>query len=81
MGLVNWLRGRQTAEGLSDTEFARRLDLDPSTWWYLRHGRRGAGRRVIAKVLRAYPEERDALVRILSTMDTSPTTGDCEAVA
>ncbi len=65
MDLVTWLRMRQKQLGLTDTAFARKLGIDQSTWWYISHEKRAVGRRVIRKILEAFPEDRNTIIDLL----------------
>ena len=74
MDLVRWLEARQKQLGLTDSAFARKVGIDQSTWWYIRHERRTVGRRVIRKILEAFPEDRDTIIDLLLS-DNSASNG------
>lgn len=65
LDIVQHLRERQAAEGLSDAAFARRLGLPRQTWEAAASGERVVGKRTLAKVIRTYPELTAAAIAYL----------------
>ena len=54
--LLDELRRRQEAIGDSDSEFAKRLGIPRETWQKLRTGARVPGRKVLHRIIVAYPD-------------------------
>ena len=54
--LVAKLSARQTELGLTDTEFARRLEISRPLWWMTRHGTRRINIMLLNGIAKAFPE-------------------------
>lgn len=55
---TNYIRKRTSQNGWSQNELSRRMQLPRGTLSNVLSGKRGAGRKVIAGLLRVFPEER-----------------------
>ncbi len=54
--LVEDIKRLQTLKGLSDTQLARQIGVDLSTWSKIKSGDRNPGGRFLRGVINAFPE-------------------------
>ena len=64
-GLVNGMKTCQIKESLTDTEFSKRLGIDPSLWACIKTGKREPGAKVLKGIAREYPELHMAILKYL----------------
>ena len=66
--LIDWLGARQEALGLTQRQFAAKLEVPESTWLRHRTRERGVTWALWLAALRAFPEQRDELVSVAQRM-------------
>lgn len=71
----------QTAEGITGSEVARRLNIDPSSWHRLTYGTMQPSIRVVRAISRAYPVLTSHCVQVLLIGNESSPEQDNEPVA
>ncbi|MDD5704176.1 MAG: helix-turn-helix transcriptional regulator [Dehalococcoidales bacterium] len=55
-GLTEALIKKQEGLGLSDTAFARKLNISRSMWYQVKNGRREPGRDILRKIIKEFPD-------------------------
>lgn len=67
--LLDWMFAKQAALGLTNQEFMQRVGLTPQLFRFFVLRERGPGLNTLRLLLRAFPEDRDA---ILSAVELGP---------
>lgn len=71
--LIERLTDVQQTYGLSGSEMARRLEINPSSWTRLVAGDMQPSLRIVQAVVAAFPELRSLCVELLLIRSTDPT--------
>lgn len=75
--LIEWLKSKQQAEGISNAEFARKLGISRSYWTMFKNGDRVRPTYLLLQsAIRAYPDDHDRLLSFLARAVTNETDED-----
>ena len=65
--LIDDIQKMQDLKGLSDTQLARQMEIDLSTWSKIKNGKASPGGKFLRHLARAFPELRLAVHEYMTT--------------
>lgn len=81
MTLVQRLQQIQQAHGLKDGEFAKRLGIQRVSWWNIRTLNKGIGPRVMATIIREFPDLKPFVVEYILESNPPVVSNDTREIA
>jgi len=64
--LITYIESYLTHRGISGGSFSRQLQVDPSTWSYIKSGTKRPGAKFLSAVVANYPDLRDAVFKYMT---------------